>query len=363
MRPLVLALVCIGSVAAGPAGAELRLDSEPAGVHLRLEGALRLSGTAPLPLDGLPPGEYRLDAGGPGVAEARGHLRIAADGSASARSDRPVTAFLHPPGVAHFREREGSRGWILLTAGGIGGLGAVLAEASRRDAVDDARRAEAAYAGAIGEESIANARLALASARQERDDASEMRTLWGAYFGAVWLGAAVEQVFLTGAPDYRSEDGRLVVDVPAASGAGSALRSALVPGAGQRWIGRRGRANFLAGAVLGLGASAVVAQDAFLDARRDQDDAQRRYDAALTMEDLERRRAALQDAADRADDRSTLRWALTGAAAGAYLWNVLDAWSGGSAASGSAVAKASPLAFSVLPEGAGVEAAVSWRWR
>jgi TM2 domain-containing membrane protein YozV len=144
--------------------------------------------------------------------------------------------------------------------------------------------------------------------------------------------------------------------VPHAGGPPAALRSALVPGAGQRYVGRSGRGNLLLTSVMGLGAFTLVAHESYLGARRDQTDAQRRFIAATTEEDLNHWRAKLEDAANDADSKNTLQWAFVGLTAGAYIWNVVDAWFIGGRTGSEA-----PLDMSVVPRLDGVEASLTWR--
>ena len=89
--------------AAGPS-----LDSDPPAARLHLVGPVTLGGTAPLPLDGLPPGRYRLDVGGLGRAEARGRLVLDAAGSVEVRAAvGPIALFL-PPGLECRSQQEGA---------------------------------------------------------------------------------------------------------------------------------------------------------------------------------------------------------------------------------------------------------------
>jgi hypothetical protein len=108
--------------------------------------------------------------------------------------------------------------------------------------------------------------------------------------------------------------------------------------------------------VMGLSALTLVAHESYLVARRDQADAQRRYAAATTQEDLTHWQAELEDAAGKADSKNTLQWAFVGLTAGAYLWNVVDAWF-----IGQRIGSEAPLNMSVLPRTDGVEASLTWR--
>jgi len=121
-------------------------------------------------------------------------------------------------------------------------------------------------------------------------------------------------------------------------------------------VGRSGRGNAFTLATLGLGAMTLIAHESYLSARRDQGNAQRRYDTATTEEDLTRWQNELQDAADNTDSRNTLQWAFVGLTAGAYVWNVVDAWF-----IGERIGSEATMTMSVIPRVDGVEASLTWR--
>lgn len=348
----LLALLPVPAGAAGPL-----LDSDPAGARLRLAGKITLGGTAPLPLSDLPAGRYRLEVGGAGLAEARGRLTLDAKGAAGiGRASGPV-AFLLPPGLEHLRQGEGPRGWLFI-GGAAGGLAGVLLTASDlAEANDEADRARVIYEDAVSLEEFESARLALLAANDRRADETDLRNMWLGYVGAIWAGAAVESWILTPRPSLRrGEDGGYLVGAPAAHRAGAALRSLLVPGAGQRYLGAASRGNRFTGAVLVLGAGSILAQQSFLAARRDQNDAQREYQAAETETEAKRWKRELTDAADRTQSRDRLRWALVGVTLGAYVWNVIDA-----AVSSPGEGGGSGLSLNVTPGDGGLRAGLTWR--
>jgi len=328
------------------------LDSIPPGVHVKVSGRVGLAGVTPLPLDDLPPGDYRIEARGRGTAFARGRLVREAN-TYTVTSSASASALLLPPGILHLQQHETGRGLLFLGGGLAGGTMAVINEVSRSDAAEDVRLAQQRYDLAVTEDDITAARLDLDQARNETDDEAEMRNLWAFYGGAAWVGAAVEQWLLT---PHATLDDKSSLRVPRAGGPQAGLRSALVPGAGQRYVGRSGRGNVFTMSIMGLGAVTLVAHESYLSARRDQANAQRRYEAATTEEDLGHWQAELTDAADTADSRNTLQWAFVGITAGTYLWNVFDAWF-----IGERIGSEARLDMSVLPRPDGVEASLTWR--
>ena len=301
------------------------LDSDPPGSFLSLSGPVSLSGAAPLPSAALPLGEYVLTVDGPGLAFARGRL----ERSALELRGRPWAtsgAWLQPPGLVHLSRGEG-RGWSFLGAGAVSAALGIRSQVAVRDAQEQNDLASAAYDRAVATEEIRSARLRVLETSQEARDQEEVRNLWLGYLALTWLGAASEALLLTPQPHVAAgaaDD--YIVTAPRAGRVKAALCSVFVPGAGQRFMGRDGRASIFLTAVAALGAGAITAQDIFLEARRDQAVAQRAFDETEDEAQLRQAHARLQKAADRTDDKNTLRWALAGATAGVYLWNVLDAF-------------------------------------
>jgi hypothetical protein len=329
------------------------LASKPPQVHVEVRGRVSLAGVTPLPLDDLPPGDYRLEAQGLGTAFARGRL---VRGANTVRVDPTAgpSALLWPPGIIHIGLRERGRGLLLLTGAGAGGTMAVINEVSRSDAAEDVRRFQEIYDQAVTEEDIVAARLNLEHAQDEANDEAQMRNLWAIYAGTIWVGAAVEQWLLT--PQASLAKNELTLGVPSAGKASAGLRSLVFPGSGQRFLGHSTRASIFSFGVMSMGAVTLIAHESYLSARRDQSNAQRHYDAASSEEDLNRWRAELQNAADKTDSRNSTQWAMVGVTAGIYVWNVLDAWW-----LGGRVGSVAPIGMSVLPAPSGFQATLTWR--
>lgn len=334
-----------------------RLQSSPEGALVRIEGPITLSGTTPFPLEGLPSGTYRLDAQGPGTGWVTGSVHLDPAGGVHPKSRLSAAALLLPPGVAHLEQDGGWRGWIFLGGGAVSAAGLVVQESSRRDAASDVNAATVAYRRAVTEDAVRTAGFRLERALDTRADDEEMRNLWAGYLASVWIGAALEEwLFTPGVTLAGDGAGGYTLDLPRAGAVAAGFRSALVPGSGQRYLGHGARGNLFSAAVLALGAGTVLAQDRFLDARTEQRDLQRRYDAAVTQEEIRLWRNRLEDASGRTRDRSRLRWVAFGATAGVYLWNVLDA-----VTTGRSSGEAPELQLSVLPEAGGFRTGITWR--
>lgn len=356
---LLPALGAADGRASGPAGGTAlstarSLEADGQRVYLSLHGPIKLAGDAPLPLSDAPPGEYRYACEGPGLYHSRGRLVLSAAGVEPRRYGGPGAA-LQPPGLLHLQRGE-SRGWIYLGAGATAAAVALWRHGTARNAADERELAAEVYARAVAQEEIAAARHGELRARYEEADYKELRDLWLGFLAAGWVGASLEAWLLTPGGELAADGAGIYrLQLPRAGRLGSALRSALVPGAGQRALGREASGNFYLAAVAALTAGAIVAHDAYLEASRDQQLAQVRYDRARAEAEVRATRDHLERAAERADDRNLVRWSIIAAAAGVYLWNVVDAAGLGRPLGSERVA------WSVAPTTDGVQLAASWR--
>lgn len=344
-------------LAAGPGRAETHLRSDQNDVHLSIRGGVSLNGEAPLPLSDLPPGHYRYRADGLGLALGRGRLDCTSGSTFVGRSWADIRSMFLPPGTTHLAAGEPLRGFLLLSGAGLSGVQFLRMNSAHANAVDDVSAAVTAYERAVSEDAIAKSAATLALARAKEKDEKDLRALWGGYFAATWIGAAVEGLLLTPSPSLESgADGNYLITVPEAGGWEAGIRSILVPGAGQRYLGHEGKANFFAASVLSLGAGTLLAHESFLKARRRQAAAQEDYDAARSEAEVRSASRALDAASSKTDDKNRLRWVLFGATAGVYLWNIMDA-----AVEGSRASEMAPVQLSVVPGAGGLQASVSWR--
>jgi hypothetical protein len=357
LTPAVLAALIMTFATTGPAAAQDSLESTTPGTSVEIDGPMSLGGMTPIPLGDLPPGHYLLRASAPGSVAGLGRMVRDSGGNLSVGSVGGPGGLFYPPGFVHFRLGESSRGFLFLGAGAAGLTGVALQQFQVDDAQQESDRARSSYDAAVSASEFDRARLDLLAANDRQADERDLRTMWGFYLGAAWVGAAVENWFLTPHPKLlRGNDGVYRLDIPPAGRASAAMRSLLVPGAGQRSLGHNGRGNRFTAAVMLFGAGSIVAQDYFLESRREQNDAQRRYEIAETESEIKRWRTELEDAAGRTTDRSRIRWALVGATVGVYLWNVFDAGTLGS----EAVAPA-PMSWQIVPGPDGFMAGLTWR--
>ena|GEM_PF-1230378 len=332
------------------------LESNPGGIYLSLDGPVSVSGTGPLPITQLPVGEYRLTADHPAFPAVRGRF-VRTEGDFVSRSWAGKMALLLPPGFVHL-ERGEKRGLCHLGACLTSVAMNVVSRDWIKDSEDQLTEATAAYHRAVSEREITATRSDRHLALQEKNDAEDINSLWLKYFALNWLAAGVESILFTPQPELTSgRNGVYTVSLPSSSGFKSAIMSSLVPGAGQRYMGHSKKSNFFFTATAALAAGAIFAQESYLEAKRDQADAQRRFYSARAEAELNLARQRLQKTADDTDDKNSIRWAFAGAAAGVYLWNIFDAFGLGSQID------VPGLALSAAPASDGVYICASWSIR
>jgi len=329
------------------------LNSSPGSAHIAISGPATLSGSAPLSISGLPIGEYSLTGDGPGLPAIKGRFVRLQNGIAG-RPWSEATAAVLPPGLIHLSRGE-KRGWVFFDAAVVSAAMSFRGQGRVRSSEQDRDGAAAAYQGAVTESDILGARRTLFDAGQKVNDEREVRNLWMGYLAYTWFGSAMESIFLTAQPAIRvTEGGEYLVTFPRAGGWQACIRSAIVPGAGQRYMGHSGRANLSAAATAILAGGTIFAHDQFLEARRNQANAQWRFDHAESDTDASLARRDLQRAANRTDGKNLIQWSVGGALAGIYLWNIVDSFGLGHGA------KAPALTMSVAPSSNGVLFGARW---
>jgi len=360
VRGTIFGLAALGVISCTAAQANVTsLDSDPPGVYLAIDGPISIAGRTPLPFSELPHGEYRFLADGPGLAAARCRFSLDDDGLTQ-HAWAGKASILSPPGLTHLRGKE-KRGWVYLGAGAVSATMALAMRASAATASDDLSAATVIYSRAVSEGAIAQARQDLLAAKRKEGDLKEVRNLWFGYLAWTWLGAGLESSLFTPRPSFvtAGQVGTAITILPRVSRPAAALRSVLVPGAGQRYLGRTRRADFFLGAGAVLMAAAIASHDALLEAERDQAAAELSFARAEAEEEIRLTRELLETAAEKVDDREILRWSFFGAATGIYLWNVLDALSIGRGME----KEESDLSWSVAPTSSGVAVCATWSLR
>ena len=324
-------ILALAPSAAPAADGVWTLRTRPIEAFARLEGPIRIEGSTPLDLGGLPAGSYRLVLGGRGLERARARL-VQHRGQLELQSWSGPQALVQPPGLVHLLRGE-SRGWGLMGAGLLGAGAWWETHADLQDARDRIDQARETLATATDPSIRARADADLQDARLRERDEERLRTLWSVYVGASWLGAGLESWVLTPrARLVRAGEGDFRLELPRPSAGWALLRSALHPGAGQRALGNDRRANFFTLGVAVTAGAAILAQSRLLDARRDRAAARRTLQSATDPGLVDAARAREREALSDGDDWERARSVLLGASAYLYAWNLLDAYLGGRSA-------------------------------
>ena len=356
---LILLLAWSGQDAAAQNGTAKfeEVVSRPAGHRVAIEGDVSIRGTTPLNIGELPPGTYRMTVRGRGVPRTQGRLTKNLNGSLGTRRLNGPSSLFLPPGAAHLRqEGERWRGFFMLSTGGVAITNTILKQGKVQQKEDDLRLTQLILGEAVSEEDIRQARIAVQVTAQDVEDQKEVRNLWMIASGAIWIGSGLEAWLLTPKPELRQKGNQLELITEKASPLSAVMRSALVPGGGQRYLGQYGRSNrfFLGVTIPAL--AAIYAHDEFLRYRRAQLNAQLQLDSATNQEEMGIWRASVLDNHDKARDAQLLRWTFVGLAGGIYLWNLLDA--------GTLIEESgdpTTFGFHLLPQPGGATAGFTWR--
>ncbi len=331
------------------------LIPEPEHARLSLRGPSSVQSHGTLALSNLLEGTYTLVASAPGHTAVRASLLYHADGSTRFRPWAGPSALFTPPGFAHLRRAE-PRGWLHFGGWSLSGAAWLLSYSELRDARDRLERAAVDLERSTDAEQTRAARLEWSAAHEAEFDQSNVSALWASFVVATWIGGGLEAWLLTRTPEVSpSGDGSTRIHLPRADRWKTAMSSLLVPGSGQRSLGRERRGNLFTTAIMLTAAGAILAQDSYLDARRERSHATRLIGLTAGGPDADFAIAALRDAEEVTDRRSTIRYAVFGSAIALYAWNVLDALLFTDPGPSS-----SALGLGVVPDREGVR--VAWTW-
>lgn len=307
VRALLLALAALMVVPAGAQDDTAQLEILPRGSYFEILGPMSIRGRDVIDIPVLPDGVYRVEADGMGLASLRTRFEIDRGGLRPVGWSGP-TSMLMPPGLDHLQKGE-SRGWFHLLSGAIGG-------AFLYKAVDD-------YGDA-------------ADGSPAKTDARTIRNLWTTYFATSWISASLESWLLTPEGSSRRQNGDWTFSVPRADRWDLTFRSVLVPGAGQRFVGRDTRANMFTTLFAVSAAAAITTQDLYLESRRERTALLSQLGNAADETERAALNAQLDDAESDVDSKALIRWIAVSTTAYVYLWNVFDAFSIGRQAERSA---------------------------
>jgi hypothetical protein len=265
----------LSALSAGPAAAQLgdqaaappvlTLLSSPPGASISIKGPTEVYGHTPMDLPSSVVGRFSMLAQGGGVARTQGEFEFGTLGERPTMvSEGPgmgPTLFLRSlnfPGFPDISAKRTTRG-IVLTLAEVGALGmAAGAHVRYRNHLNESGAEEAIFA------------------REER----RIRNSWLAYGGAVWMASAVDYWMLPRFTVDEATANRLSLGIPTLSRAKVALRSLIVPGAGQEFANHGGRGALWMAGVLAAGVGYTAAHQALVHKRALLELNRLRYDAA-----------------------------------------------------------------------------------
>lgn len=220
--------------------------TSPADAQIDMRGPSELIGASPLDLGPQWSGRYTVIVSAPGHAAAQGVLFFPERGLRPYAVSEPrrltgklLLHSLYPPGAAALMAHRSPRGWAFVAAG-IGGLGAVV-----RDQVE--------YGDKKDKPDV--------ELQDRAGDFRYARDRWAIYTGAVWVLSAIDNIARPRIDVLESTPNRVTVETPRAGRTGVVVRSILVPGAGQDYVGRSMRGALWLGGTFLSGAAYVTASE------------------------------------------------------------------------------------------------------
>ncbi len=260
-RPLLLGVALLlgaacsllgGPTLAQPAPArdaqptDITILTSPADAHLTLKGRAEVAGTSPLDLPSTWAGRYSVTIDAFGHSTAQGILFIPPRGGRpTALSEPPrltgglLIRSLNFPGLPALSSQHTARGVAFLAAG-TGGAAAMA-------------RDHFSYRNNLGEQDT--------DSQDRAADFHYARNRWAAYTGAVWGLSALDYILRPRMDLIEATPSRITLGAPRLRRGSVVVRSLLVPGAGQEFANRRGRAFFWLSAALASGAAYVIADE------------------------------------------------------------------------------------------------------
>ena len=230
------------------------LISNPPGASIAIQGPAEVFGQTPMDLPSSIVGRFSMLAQGGGVARTQGVFEFGTRGQSPVMvSEGPGMSpalFLRSvnfPGLPDITAKRTFRG-LVMTFSEVGALGmAAGAHIRYRNHLNEAGDQEALRA------------------REER----RVRNAWLAYGGGVWALSAIDYWMLPRFTVTESTPTRLSLRIPTVGRAKIALRSLVVPGAGQEFANHGVRGALWMTGVLAAGAGYTAAHEALVHKRAD----------------------------------------------------------------------------------------------
>ena len=292
-------------------GRTLEFRADQPWTRLALQGPQDIDGVSPLRIPGALEGEFWLSGWGPGVERQLGRVRVRLDeggpsiASYGARSfsERALYSVLYP-GIVQYSSQQKGKG-LLLGLGATAGLTATIwAQTELWNEEEDVDSADRALASAVDEEARRDAERLRQDQREERDFAIDRRNIMMAATGAVWgLGLLDAFVF---SPDFhvaRADENAITLEMRRKTRFDAVARSLVFPGLGQEYNGEGRKAVWVTlGAVAGS-AWLIHRQLEFAEAVMEYDQANNRFNNAITVDERNQFGLRRQQLYARVEDR------------------------------------------------------------
>lgn len=321
---LAAGLVSLGVLASGPEaaaqdarreGRALEFRTDLPWARLDLEGDDDMGGVSPLRVPGPLLGDFWLVAGGPGVETQRGRVRIELD-EAGSRIDSHGAIPFHEsvmraalfPGYPQMRYGESGKARFLMFSALAGIGGTIWAESEVRDAeatISDLESAIALSGVAADRDRL---RRELADETETKAYRTNRRNLLLGATGVVWGVSFLDAVaFRPGFDVSQANESSMTLALSRKTRLDAMLRSAVFPGLGQAYNGRRTKAALVALAGIGAGVHYLWRQSEYNEAVSEFEKTSGRYESSVSVDErtrlLAEQRAQFDDVEDRAFER------------------------------------------------------------
>ncbi len=296
-------------------GRALEFRTDLPWARLALEGGDDIGGVSPLRIPGPLQGDFWLVAGGPGVETQRGRVRIELDEAGSRIDSHGTIPFRESimrsvlfPGYPQLRYGESGKSRFLMLSTVAGLAGSVWAETTVRDSESRISELE----GQIALSGVAADRDRLGRELQDEIEEKSFRTnrrnlLLGAT-GVVWGVSFLDAVaFRPGFDVSQADESSMTLALSRKTRLDAMLRSAVFPGLGQAYNGRRTKAALVALAGIGAGAHYLWRQNEYNEAVAEFLKAENRFESSVSVDERTRLLAEQQSLFDDVKDRRSER--------------------------------------------------------
>jgi hypothetical protein len=313
-------------------GRALEFRTDLPWARLDLEGDEDVGGVSPLRVPGPLEGDFWLVAGGPGVETQRGRVRIELDEAGSRIESHGTIPFRESvmravlfPGYPQLRYGDRGKSRLMMFAALAGVGGAIWAETKVRDSESAISDLESA----IALSGVASERERLTRALQDEieDQAyrKNRRNLLLGATGTVWGVSFLDAVaFRPGFDVSQADASSMTLALSRKTRLDAMLRSAVFPGLGQAYNGRRTKAALVALAGIGAGAHYLWRQSEYNEAVAEFEKARSRFESSVSVDERTRLLAEQEALFGDVEDRGFERDVGLGLLGGVWFLSLVD---------------------------------------